>query len=72
MIDVTNHIQPEPTTNNFELIISTTNNVQPQPTIDKPTITWVDYQYNHERLIVTNNRQPSMTKSQQRPTSNNI
>jgi hypothetical protein len=34
MISVRNHVQLEPTTDNFELIISTTHNVQPQLTID--------------------------------------
>jgi len=72
MINVINHVQLEPTTDNFDLIISSTNNVQPQPTIDNLQQHWVDYEYNHERSTITNSRQPSMTKSQQQPTSNNI
>jgi hypothetical protein len=54
MIDVTNHVQPESTTDNFELIINTTNNAQPQLTTTLG------------RLSI----QPSVAKSQQRPTIN--
>jgi hypothetical protein len=58
MIDVTNHVQPESTTDNFELIINTTNNAQPQPTIDNLQQHWVDYQYNHQ-WQKANNDHPS-------------
>jgi len=71
MIDVTNNVQPQLTSYNFELITSTINNIQPQPTIDNLQRHWVDHQYNHERLTITN-RQSSTTENQQQPTSHNI